>query len=107
MIEDLKNIINTDLEYIQLEGYVNDAQTFAASIGITSETVVKYLAAHLIAFTRQRPVKSEEAGGAKVVYEGVFGAGLSSTPYGQTALDMDATGALKKLTKSKLYLKAL
>ncbi len=98
---DVQQIIETDATFLQLEGYIEDASSLAASVNITSELVVKYLAAHLIAVTRDRPVKSEEAGGAKVVYEGVFGEGLKATVYGQTAISMDITGKLAELAQEK------
>lgn len=109
MIEpiDLQQIIDTDLPILELEGYITDATAFAARVGINDEMVVKYLAAHLLAYTRQRPVQSEEAGGAKVVYSGVFGTGLMATPYGQLAVEMDTTGALNGLSKPNISMTAL
>ncbi len=99
---DLEQIIDTDADFLQLEGYINDATVFAASLNITSELVIKYLAAHLVASTRDRTVKSEEAGGAKIEYEGVFGEGLKATVYGQAAIEFDTTGALRNLYGVKL-----
>ncbi len=98
---DVQQIIETDASFLQLESYINDAESFATSIGITSKLVIKYLAAHLIAVTRDRPVRSEEAGGAKIVYEGAFGEGLKATVYGQTAINMDTTGKLGELAQER------
>ncbi len=99
--DDVKKIIDTDLTDAVIGTYIDDAYDFADGISITSDLVVKYLTAHLIATHRDRPVKSEEAGGAKVVYEGVFGIGLLSTMYGQMAISMDTTGALSLLANQK------
>jgi hypothetical protein len=59
--------------------------------------VERWLTAHMIASTRERQAKKEEAGGAKIEYTGVYMAGLHSTSYGQMVLTMDLSGKLASL----------
>ena len=56
--------------------------------------IERWLAAHLIAITRERQAKKEGAGGASIEYAGEFGMGLSSTSYGQMVMTLDNTGLM-------------
>ena len=77
-------------------------------LGITdlSENVLSqielWFTAHLIATTKERISKKEEAGSAKVEYVGSFGMGLTSTPYGQACLNLDTSGELAKESKQNI-----
>jgi hypothetical protein len=113
-VDDLKNIIDTDLSDPILEAYINSANVFVTGVlddkGLSDaimEEIEKWVAAHMIASTRERMGKEEEAGGARIEYLGKYGEGLASTPYGQMAIQLDTTGTLssdlqgKKLAWSK------
>ena len=106
---DIQRIMATDLTEEDLTVFIEDAYAMAGVLLITEELVIKYLCAHMIQCTRDRPAKSEEAGGAKVEYDGVLGAGLLSTAYGQLAVNMDVTGKLAELSqqKRKAWIKAI
>lgn len=88
-----------------VEAYISGAETFVdenlASTSL-SETALKeierWLAAHLIAVTRERQSKKESAGKASIEYAGVWGEGLKMTSYGQTAIALDNTGTLQILS---------
>jgi len=67
--------------------------------------IEKWLTAHLITISRERMAAKEEAGGARIEYIGAFGAGLSSTPYGQTAIALDNTGTLLALSNGTKSIK--
>lgn len=94
---DVKIIIDTELEDSALDAYIVDATEFANSIGITAELVIKYITAHMISSTKERLAEQEGAGGASIKYQGVFGAGLKSTAWGQIAMSMDKTGNLSRV----------
>lgn len=68
---------------------------------LTSETLLaeieKWLAAHMIASTRERLAKKEGAGGAFIEYAGEFASGLGSTPYGQMVMILDVSGLMSAL----------
>ena len=59
--------------------------------------IERWIAAHLIASTRERQAKKEGAGGASIEYTGVYGSNLALTSYGQMALTLDTTGVLASL----------
>ena len=101
----VKQIIETDLEDPVVEGYITAASTLVDEVlagASLSETLLteieRWLTAHLIASTRERIAKSEEAGGAKIVYAGEWGQGLYSTSFGQTAIAMDTSGELAAMS---------
>lgn len=105
-VADIKKIIDTSLDDTTIEAFATTAYNLIeASISNTSETMLteieKWLAAHLIASTRERVSKEEGAGGAYIKYAGEYGSDLSSTSYGQTAMVLDTTGALAVLSGSK------
>ena len=86
--------------------YILGANTLINSvlgIGITDilKEIERWLTAHLIAISRERMAKKEEAGGAKIEYIGDYGAGLDSTPYGQMVQILDTTGAMATLMMKK------
>lgn len=88
--------------------YINSANLFVTNTlgsstldADTLKSIEQWVSAHLIAFTRERQSKKEEAGGAKIEYTGEYGEGLRATSYGQMAIALDTTGALDELSKGK------
>lgn len=63
-----------------------------------------WLAAHLIASTRDRTTETEKVGDASVKYSGAFGKGLEATLYGQMVKTLDTTGAYASSGKRKAYI---
>ena len=99
---------DTELSDAVIESFINSANvlvtnalgTSTLSASVLAE-IEKWLAAHMIATTRERMAIQEEAGGAKIKYTGEFGAGLSSTTYGQMVLTLDTTGKLASLGRKQ------
>ena len=83
-----------------VDTYILAANTMVNKVLGTSTTdlmlteIERWLAAHMIAVTRERQAKKEGAGGAYIEYAGDFGAGLSSTSYGQMVVMLDTTGLM-------------
>lgn len=108
--EEVKGIIDTELNENQILSYITTSNVYVSqrlgNVGL-SEDVLKqielWFTAHLIASTKERISKKEEAGSAKVEYVGTFGMGLTSTPYGQACLNLDTSGELAK--EGKLNIK--
>lgn len=103
-VDAVKIIIETELTDPVIEGYIGSASAFVDSAllgaGLTETTLTeieRWLTAHMIASTKERIAKREEAGGAKIEYAGEFGTGFSSTSFGQMAVILDTSGTLKKL----------
>lgn len=103
---------DTELTDAVVEGFINSANTLVTNVlgsSTLGESVLaeieKWLAAHMIASTRERMAEQEEAGEAKIKYIGQYGSGLSSTPYGQMVLTLDLTGKMAALGRkqAKLY----
>lgn len=101
----VKEIIDTDLADAVINAFINTAyyQAYALTgqLGACGGTdaqcdIIKYLAAHYIAMTRERQVKSEAVGKGEwsVTYMGQDGLNLNATTYGQTAIALDCSGAL-------------
>ena len=107
--EEVKAIIETELDENQILPYITTSNVYVNQmLGITdlSENVLSqielWFTAHLIATTKERISKKEEAGSAKVEYVGSFGMGLTSTPYGQACLNLDTSGELAKESKQNI-----
>ena len=62
------------------------------------EIIERWLAAHLYAHADQL-LSSKSTADASGTYQGKTGMGLESTQYGQTAMDMDASGCLRSMNK--------
>lgn len=104
---EVKQIIETTLIDSVVESYISAANTLMNSVLELEESeessgeanhlryteIERWLAAHMIASTKERMAKSEEAGGAKITYMGDSGFGLQSTTYGQMVLLLDTSGA--------------
>lgn len=109
----VKAVISTTLEDTNIEQYIDSASALidvwfkgvSASEDMLSE-LERWIAAHLIASTKERQAREEGAGGAYIKYSGMYGIGLKSTTYGQTAISLDTTNTLKGITGGALYFKS-
>lgn len=106
-VEDVKIIIETELTDPVITGYITSASTFVdTALGTASLTeavlteIERWMTAHMIATTKERIAKKEEAGGAKIEYAGDFGIGLNGTSYGQMAMMLDTSGTLQQINGS-------
>ena len=112
--EEVKKILETELEDSTINAYITGANTLVTKVlgtGGLGETLLteieRWMTAHLIASTRERQAKKEEAGGAKVEYTGQYGSGLESTSYGQTVLSLDTSGRMKSLSRRPVIIRAV
>jgi hypothetical protein len=110
----VKKIIDTDLTDGIVEAYIDDASALVdqqltnEGLGSTLLTSIeKWLAAHMIATSRERMAKKEGAGGASIEYTGKFGEGLAATPYGQQVRELDTTGKLASLGRKVASFKSI
>ena len=55
-----------------------------------------FLSAHLVTVNRERQALEEKVDPASIKYSDIFGSGLQSTTYGQTALSLDTSGLLQQ-----------
>jgi hypothetical protein len=97
----VRNIIETTLTDAEINAYITGASILIDETlvvhGVANgllEVIETWLTAHMIASTRERQTKKEEAGSAKVEYAGDFEMGLASTSYGQMVITLDPTGTL-------------
>jgi len=103
---EVKQILDTDLSDTIVDAYILGAsavvdEVLGSDTTISStlkEEIERWLAAHMIAATREQQASEEGAGGAKIKYQGVTGKGLEATMYGQQVLAMDTTGKMRKLS---------
>jgi len=113
---EVKKIIDTDLDTSVVDVYISSASEVVTNVlgsdTSLSDTLKKniemWLAAHLIASTREQQIQKAGAGGANVTYQGVTGKGLEATLYGQQVLAMDTTGKMAAtMAKQKASLIAI
>lgn len=111
---EVKEIINTSLSELQVSPYITSANVYVTDrlgtstlAAATLKEIERWFTAHMIATTRERVAKSEEAGGARIEYIGQFGEGLKSTPYGQMCISLDTTGLLAQEGKKKISMYVL
>ena len=106
---EVKQIISTSLADAIIEAFITSA-TLVVDENLGSDTTIsedlkkeieRWLSAHLISATRERQASSEEAGGAKIKYEGRTDMGLYATMYGQQVLALDPTGKMAAYTGAK------
>lgn len=98
----VKQIISTDLSASVLSSFINAAHRIVEdhnlsnnADGATLKEVETWLAAHLLASTREQQAQTEQIGNEyRVTYQGKTGLGLESTYYGQTVMMLDHTGRL-------------
>lgn len=112
--DDVRAIIETSLDNSIITSYIVGAHESINAVLLNaslSEALLKQIevwyTAHLIAATRERQTKREEAGSAKVEYTGNHGMGLDLTSYGQTVKTLDPTGLLANLGKRRASIKAV
>ncbi len=110
----VKEIIETDLEDAIVDAYIKGATELVSATlsgkGLGAdllEEIERWVAAHLMAATRERQAIREEAGGAKVQYQGEFSTGLNLTSYGQIAIALDTSGGLAALGVKRVTIKAV
>lgn len=113
-VDQVRAIITTELEDSAIEAYLESASNMVGEwfSGVSAtETLLteieRWVTAHLIAMSKERQAKEEGAGGAYIKYVGLYGTGLKTTTYGQTAIEIDVTNTLEKITGSSLFFKAL
>ena len=111
---EVKEIIETDITDSTIDVYITSANALVnKALGTSSlgtallKEIERWLTAHMIASTKERQTKKEEAGTAKVEYTGDYGEGLASTSYGQMVMGLDTTGGMAKLGKKVIMLKAI
>ena len=106
---EVKEIIETELTDPTVEAYIISANLLVTAV-LGSDTILsedhkteieRWLTAHLISATRERQAASEEAGGAKIKYEGSTSEGLKATMYGQQVLALDITGKMAAYTGAR------
>jgi len=105
--EDVRGIIETDAS-ISLAPFLDTATALTDYVSsqdsdskLTTALLVqveKYLAAHYYAHREQLYAESQTLD-AKAKYQGDWGRGLSSTQYGQAAIDLDVSGTLRRIDK--------
>jgi len=109
-VDEVKTIIDTTLTATIITGYIKSANAFVtASLEpvLTDVTILKeierWLAAHMIASTKERQSKEESAGGATIKYAGYWGTGLNGTSYGQMAIAIDTSRTLSAMAAGKQF----
>ncbi len=105
--EDVRDILNTGLNDVQLEAFIAAARLMVdrhlAPAGYNTNELFeleRWLAAHF-AVARERPLKSESVSGASDTYDTVTGLGLDGSYYGQQVKIMDSRGILLGLNKRR------
>lgn len=101
--QDVKDIIDTDLDNRTLNVFINGANlTVTAVLGTSTslsagqkKEIERWLTAHLIASGPEPSVQKEEVmGETQIEYQGKTGKGLKATRYGQQVLLLDTTGLM-------------
>lgn len=92
-----------------IETFIGSANVFVTEQltgkGLSDDTlkeIERWIAAHMIAYTRERQIKKAGAGGAEVEYTGNWGLGLLGTSYGQMAVMLDTSKTLEGIAQGKL-----
>ena len=103
-VDEVKKIIETDLEDDDVTSYIESTYAFLDNVLSTKLTdgalltrIHQWVTAHFLASTREQQLSSAEAGSAKAKFQGMTGMRLESTHYGQNAMVMDTTGTLTDL----------
>jgi hypothetical protein len=97
--------MSTTLADAIVDAYILAAEEMVTNVLSTDTTlsaallkeIGRWLAAHMIAATKERMETEAGAGGAYIKYAGTFGEAFSSTPYGQMVLQLDTTGKFASL----------
>ncbi len=111
---DVKAIMDSSLLDAEVDVYIEIANPIVtdvmdgSGVGTTRlEEIERWLTAHLISITRERMGDTEKLGEASIKYIGKFGMGLESTPYGQTVLLLDTSGAFGDQGKVAISITAI
>ncbi len=113
--QEVKEIMNTNITdtapfIIGANSMINNQLSAEITAGSVSATTLKemerWLSAHFASAMDQQPIE-EAVGEAKVKYQGYFSKGLSSSVYGQRAMDLDPTGRLGSGGKASSTLTAI
>lgn len=111
---EVKLIIDTSLSDEIIDAFISGAyealeeafSEVSISEGLRKE-LERWVAAHLIASTREQQLQEAAAGSAKAKFQGKTGMDLRSTFYGQNALSLDYTGTLASLGGKGVSIKAI
>lgn len=104
-LQDLKNVFDTELGDDPLNLHIDAAERLVErelsgqSTDLQND-VALYLAAHF-ASVQERREDSASFGDVEIDFEGDTGMGLSSSHYGQTAIDLDTTGTLRRIDEGR------
>lgn len=109
-VDDLKHIIDTDMDDSALQSFIEDANLVVTEVlGPTplsdarKDLITKYLAAHYVTITSEngglKRSKLGEADESYVVNVGDYGFG--TTRFGLQAMALDSTGSLAGMTANK------
>lgn len=89
--------------------FATSANTFVtANLGDKSlsddllKEIERWIAAHMIAMSKEQQIKEAGAGGAVVKYTGYWSYKLLATNYGQVAVSLDTSKTLEAIAKGKL-----
>ena len=112
---EVKEIISTSLSDAIVNAYIAAATAMVDEVVGDStalgddlkKEIERWLAAHMIATTRERMGAEEGAGGAYIKYTGEYGQNLSSSPYGQMVLTLDSTGYFASLGRKAATITAI
>jgi hypothetical protein len=107
-------IMDTDLSVAQVGPYVTAANIMVtAALGTSGlgsdvlKEIERWVAAHMIASSKERQAIDEKAGPASIKYAGQYGANLASTSYGQMAMTLDTTNTLASLGGRQASIRAV
>ena len=113
--EQVKELIQTSLSdetiasnmVITANTYVNANLLAEGHSAATLKQIELYLATHFVAITEERGgLIRSEYGDAEEWLSDIYGSGLKSTRYGQTALLLDTSGVLARISSGSDKLKA-
>lgn len=105
---------STGLSDSKIDGLINVANLMVTNNltgkGLSTDTlkyIETYLVAHLIAIGPERQAMTEKVGAVSATYQGKFGDGLKLTTYGQMVIQLDTSGTMERLNKSKVRIRAV
>ena len=114
--QEVKNLIpGCTIDNAIVESIIADATNLANGLLTdcddlsTAETnsIIKWLAAHMLASGPCRQAMREKLGVAEVEYDKQTGTDLASTSFGRMAIALDRCGKLKEASKQAIKIKAV
>jgi hypothetical protein len=106
--DEVKEIITTEVGTSDIGVCIKGANlivdTYLANQSLGAELlkeIERWLAAHLLAMSKDPRERNVRVGEAEVRYTGNFGKGLEATTFGQVVLSLDSTGKLSNLNRPK------